>query len=474
MPSDFESLQLSSSLIGVARELGFEKLTPIQAQAIPVLVQGKDVVAQAQTGSGKTLAFALPLLEKLGEGLNHRRELQALILCPTRELCVQVTREIRKLGRRLPGLQVLALSGGQPIYPQLSALEKGVHVAVGTPGRVLDHVIRGTLDLRKLTFLILDEADRMLDMGFHEDMEKILAAAPKKRQTAFFSATYPDTIAAMSRAYQTQPLRITVAESQQSAPIIRQVFYETSADDKIKALLWLLQQHRKESAIIFCNFKTTVDELGRIFREAGLSAAPLHGDLEQSERDRVLAKFRNFSTRYLIATDVAARGLDIENLDLIINYELPQTPAIYVHRIGRTGRAGKHGVAISLMTPREKTKLHNIQGFTKASIEHKQVPSFAKAELESLQQRLANEAHGDAKMATIYISGGRKQKLRPGDILGALTGETGRLPGAEIGKIEIHDNFAYVAVSKSLATLAIQRLRDGKIKGRKFRIEPVR
>jgi len=473
-PINFEALSLSPLLIEVVRELGFEKLTPIQARAIPILLEGKDVIGQAETGSGKTVAFALPLLEQLGSDLNHRRLLQALVLCPTRELCIQVTREIRKLGRRHPGLQVLALAGGQPIYGQLSALEKGVHIAVGTPGRVLDHVIRQTLDLRKLKFLILDEADRMLDMGFENEMKKILAAVPKTRQTAFFSATYPKSIEAMSRAYQNHPVHVKIDERSENQQVIKQLFYETTHEMKLKALLWLLQQNRAESAIIFCNFKTTVIQLGETFAQSGLSAACLHGDMEQSDRDRVMAKFRNLSTRLLISTDVAARGLDIENLDLIVNYELPATPAIYVHRIGRTGRAGKRGLAISIMTSREKGKLQNIEKFTKAKIERKTVAPLENGDLESLKRTLQQERQADVKMATLFISGGRKEKLRPGDILGALTGDAGKLSAQDIGKIEIHDHFSYVAISKAIANLALERLRKGQIKGRRFRIEPVR
>lgn len=473
-PTNFQSLNLSTSLIDVVRELGFENLTPIQARAIPVLLEGKDVIGQAETGSGKTAAFALPLLSKLGDDLNHRRQLQSLVLCPTRELCIQVTREIRKLGRRHPGLQILALSGGQPIHPQLSALEKGVHVVVGTPGRVLDHVIRRTLDLRKLNFLVLDEADRMLDMGFQNEMERILAAVPKPRQTAFFSATYPKSIEAMSKAYQNHPVHIRIDEGTKNEQIIKQLFYETTHEMKLKSLLWILQQNSAESAIIFCNFKTTVIQLGETFAQAGLSAACLHGDMEQSDRDRVMAKFRNLSTRLLISTDVAARGLDIENLDLIVNYELPATPAIYVHRIGRTGRAGKRGLAISLMTSREKGKLQNIENFTKARIERKTVAPLENADVEALKKNLQRERQSDAKMATLFISGGRKEKLRPGDILGALTGEAGKLSSADVGKIEIHDHFSYVAISKTVATVALERLRNGQIKGRRFRIEPVK
>ena len=471
MTKSFDSLSLSPALLEVVRELGYEQLTPVQAQSIPLLLEGKDLVAQAQTGSGKTAAFSLPMLEKL----NFRgRHLQGLVLCPTRELCTQVAREIRKLGRRHPGLQVLTLSGGQLIGPQLSALEKGVHVAVGTPGRVLDHLIRGSLDLSKVAMVVLDEADRMLDMGFEEEMQKILKALPETRQTAFFSATYPRSIESMSRAYQRRPIKVTIEEEAASAPAIRQVFYETDFEKKPQALLWLLQQNQPDAAIVFCNLKATVTTLTQTLSRAGVSVACLHGDLEQNERDRVMAKFRNQSTRILIATDVAARGIDVETLDIVFNFDIPK-PDVYVHRIGRTGRAGKKGLAIAIGAARESSKIHEIEKFTGSKIVCRTIPPLGSDDADWVRNAAQSGAKiWDAKMATLYISGGRKEKMRPGDILGALTGEAGSLKAEDVGKIEIHDHFAYVAVSKSIAAIALQRLRDGRIKGRKFRIEPVR
>ena len=465
--NSFRSLALSPALLQVVEELGYEKLTPIQAQSIPPLLAGKDVIGQSKTGSGKTASFALPVLQNLNV---HGRRLQALVLCPTRELCTQVAREIRKLGRRHPGLQVLILSGGTPIFPQLTALENGVHIAVGTPGRVLDHIQRKKLNLMDVATVVLDEADRMLDMGFEEDMKTILAKTPPKRQTVFFSATFPRQIEAMSRAYQQSPVRVTIEESQTQTPEIRQVLYETQADQKLKALIWLLQQNQPESAIIFCNQKATVAELARTLTQAGVSAAGIHGDLEQYERDRVMAKFRNLSTRILVATDVAARGIDIEDLDLVCNFDLPSDPDVYIHRIGRTGRAGKKGLAISLAHPREKTKIHNIEKATGKRIEVKTLASTEQLAVEAQKSVLKS----DAKMDTLYIAAGRKDKMRPGDILGALTGEAGGLKGTDIGKIEIHDNFSYVAVAKNIAATAVQRLTIGKIKGRRIRVHLVK
>lgn len=463
----FASLKISAELIQVVQELGFEKMTPIQEQSIPVLLQGRDLIGQSKTGSGKTAAFALPLLEKLNL---REKSLQALVLCPTRELCTQVAREIRKLGRRHPGLQVLILSGGQPLYPQSCSLEKGVHLIVGTPGRVLDHLNRGTLDLSQVTTLVLDEADRMLEMGFQEDMEKILSRIPPERQTILFSATYPKKIESLSRAYQRRPVRVTIEDEKQTGVQIRQIYFETPPEVKFNGLLWILQQNQPESAILFCNLKVTVTEVARALAAAGVSSACLHGDLEQSERDRVMAKFRNRSTRLLIATDVAARGIDIENLDAVINFDLPAQADIYVHRVGRTGRAGKKGLAISLVTPREKSKILAIEAYSGFKLEEKTLAKVESLNVKEFQKNLQQ----DAAMATLYISGGRKDKVRPGDILGALTGEAGKLKGSEIGKIEIHDRFSYVAITKSIAHIAMQRLRDGQIKGRKFRVELVR
>jgi len=464
---NFDQLSLSKSLTEVVQELGYTQMTPIQAQSIPLLLEGKDLVGQSKTGSGKTAAFSLPILNQLDLSL---REIQALVLCPTRELCTQVAREIRRLGRKQPGLQVLIVSGGQPIYPQLTALEKGVHITVGTPGRVLDHVRRKSIHLNQVKTLVLDEADRMLEMGFQEDMEQILDALPKSRQTVFFSATFPKTIESMSRLYQKNPVRVIMEDTEAQPVNIRQIFYQAEPEIKLNGLVWILQQSQPESAIIFCNLKATVIELSREFSQLGISAGCLHGDLEQSERDRVMAKFRNRSTRILIATDVAARGIDVESLDAVFNYDLPLQPEIYVHRIGRTGRAGKKGLAISLVTSRQKSKIAMIEEYTGSPIQEKTLAQVRELDLDQFKNRIKQEA----TMATLYISGGRKDKVRPGDLLGALTGDAGGFTGSDIGKIEIHDRFSYVAISKSLAPVALQRLRDGRIKGRKFRVEMVR
>ena len=462
--ASFALLNLPKDLLAVIGELGFSDMTEVQARSVPALLAGRDVIAQAKTGSGKTLAYSLPLLAKIR--LDGRR-LQALVLCPTRELCAQVAREIRKLGRRHPGLQVLPLAGGQPLRSQYGALEKGVHIVVGTPGRILDHLRRGTLNLRDLCYVVLDEADRMLDMGFQEDMETIFAAAPSQRQTVLFSATFPEAMTAMSGALQQNPLRITVAASPEAA-VIRQLVYPAGLGDKPAVLRRVLDEHAPKSALVFCNFKAGAAEFAEALNQDGISADALHGDLEQYERDRVLAKFRNQSIRVLVATDVAARGIDIADLDLVCNIDLPAKPETYVHRIGRTGRAGKAGLAVSLITPRDEAKVAAIEALTNSRVERGHF-SDRSAPHKSQAASLATAA-----MVTLYISGGRKDKVRPGDILGALTGEAGGLAGVDIGKIEIHDHFAYVAVRAHLADAAVDNLREGRIKGRKFQVERVR
>jgi ATP-independent RNA helicase DbpA len=466
-PRTFGDLSLSPELVQTTAELGYKLMTPIQARSIPLLLAGQDVIGQSQTGSGKTAAFSLPILQALDPSL---REVQALVLSPTRELGTQVAGEIRKLGRKIPGLQVLIVSGGQPIGPQLGALDKGVHVVVGTPGRVLDILRRRAMDLRRVRTVVLDEADRMLEMGFQEDMEDILSRAPKERQTVLFSATFPRTIEVLSRAYQRSPVRVTVEREEQSVAGIRQVVFEANPEMKFKTLLWLLQQNRPESAIVFCNLKANVIDVAEGLARAGTSAAALHGDLEQRDRDKVMARFRNQSVRILVATDVAARGIDVPDLDAVFNYDLPSQPEIYVHRIGRTGRAGKKGFAASLCTTREWAKVASIEKLTGHALVRKQVPS-----LDHLDPEQKHGGHeSTAAMQTLFISGGRKEKVRPGDILGALTGEAGGLAGSDVGKIEIHDHFSYVAVATRVARVALERLRSGRIKGRKFRVEAVR
>jgi ATP-independent RNA helicase DbpA len=460
--SEFEAFALSPHLLTVVEELGYTRPTAIQSASIPELMAGKDLIGQSRTGSGKTAAFALPILHGIQVG---RRGLQALVLCPTRELCAQVTREVRKLGRRQPGLVVQELAGGQPIRPQLDALERGVHVAIGTPGRLLDHLRRGTLETESVSTVVLDEADRMLDMGFGPDVERILRKLPRERQTALFSATFPRAIEELCSRWQRDAVRVTIDEPGVAIPEIRQARLVAEPDDKFEGLCWLLHEFPHDSVLVFCNYKASVAELASRLTAAGVSASRFDGDLDQFHRDQVLARFRNQSVRLLIATDVAGRGLDVQDLDLVINYELPQQPDIYVHRIGRTGRAGKKGLALSLTMAREEERIRGIEKLTGTPIEvlrrRKGDDLGVKRLLEPMTRR--------PPMETLLISGGRKHKVRPGDILGALTGEAGGLDGADIGKIEVQDRLTYVAVARAVAPHAVEQLNRGRIKGRSFK-----
>ena len=475
------SLGLSSDFVQVMEELGFSAPTPIQSMAVPVLLAGGDVIGQAKTGSGKTAAFSLPILQKIAL---DKEDIQAVILCPTRELCAQVAREVRRLGRKLPGLHVLVLAGGQPVRTQMASYEQGAHIVVGTPGRVLDLLGREKISFKEIKTLVLDEADRMLDMGFQEQMEEIFRHTPKSRQTCFFSATFPATIEQLSRVYQKNPARIELERTEDALPAIQEFAAESGIDvsQKTKALLAFLEFHKPESGIVFCNLKATVAELAASLRKCGISADGLHGDLEQRDRDRVMAKFRNHSVSILVATDVAARGIDVPDVDLVFNFDFVVKPEVYVHRIGRTARAGKKGLAISLISPREKLKLQNLEEFLGRTLPKKNIPPRQRAVGAEASREGAPKAaeasssfaQSAAVMQTLYVSGGRKAKLRPGDILGALTGEAGGLQGSDIGKIEIHDNFSYVAVARTVAGLAVQRLQAGKIKGRKFAVDLVR
>lgn len=451
----FSSLPFSEKILTAVKELGYEFMTPIQEQSLPVLLEGKDVIGQSKTGSGKTAAFTLPMLQNIRLGDKYP---QGLVLCPTRELSSQVAREVRSLGRRFDGLQVVIVCGGMPSRDQRQAIENGAHIVVGTPGRVLDMLERGVLDLRDVSTLVLDEADKMLEMGFEDEVSAILEAVPTNRQTVLFSATFPDGIVALSQQHQKNPVTIKVEEPAEQITI-QEIAYETDGEDKIDLLMRVLQQHPARSAIIFCNQKVTIQEI--YDRLEGTNSAPLHGDLEQRDRDRVMAMFRNGSYRFLIATDVAARGLDVENLELVVNFDLPKHVETYIHRIGRTGRAGKSGVAVSLYSSDESAFLYEISQQTGRK--------FDKPKLGFKNQHGLSIEFRTPQMRTLVISGGRKDKLRPGDILGALTG-IGELNGNDVGKIEVHDHITFVAVKPDVASQALKNLRNGKIKTQKFRI----
>jgi len=455
----FSSLSLSKAQLANLTSLGYHTMTPIQAQSLPAILQGKDVIAQAKTGSGKTAAFGLGLVNKINPRFFG---VQALVLCPTRELADQVGKEIRRLARATSNIKLVLLCGGKPLGPQIGSLEHGAHIVVGTPGRIQDHLNKSTLKLDGLTTLVLDEADRMLDMGFIDVMQEIIEQTPATRQTLLFSATYPDTIQYISRRFQNKPLMVTVESDHQSS-VIEQLFYEVKKHERNNTLLALFEHYHPQSTVVFCHTKKQCDEVAVWLRDHQIEALAIHGDLEQRERDQVLVRFANNSCSVLVATDVASRGLDIKALQAVINYELPRDPEIYVHRIGRTGRAGEKGIALSLFTESEQIRVKAIADYQKkpSIIDHPasldRDPGF------TLQPQ----------MVTIQIDAGRKNKLRPGDILGALTGEAG-LTGSQIGKIDIFELSSYVAVDRTALRQAMNYLAQGKVKGRSVRARKIR
>ncbi len=451
--SEFSSLNLSSALQDNLASLGYLQMTPIQAQSLPLVLDGKDLIAKAKTGSGKTAAFGLGLLAKLDV---NRLAVQALVLCPTRELADQVATEIRRLARTLPNVKLVTLCGGTPTAPQSATLGFGAHIAVGTPGRILKHLEQGTLELDDLKTLVLDEADRMLDMGFGEDINRVISHAPRDRQTLLFSATYPEGIAQMSRGVQRNPVEVSV-ESLHEESAIEQKLYEVPAGQRLDALTWLLSHYQPGSCVVFCNTKRTCNDVADHLAAKGFSALALNGDLEQRERDQVLVRFANGSATILVATDVAARGLDIKELGAVINYELTYDPEVHVHRIGRTGRAGQQGLALSLYQPNEAQRVNFIEEYQQAPI--------PQGDLAGIGRDIKPIA---PQMVTLSIDAGRKSKVRAGDILGALTGEGG-IAGADVGKIQISEQYSYVAVKRQVASAALKRLQEGKIKGRSYR-----
>ncbi len=455
MNAPFSSLPLSSEMLANLKSLDYQRMTPIQAASLPPLLDGKDLIAQAKTGSGKTATFGIGLLHKLD--ITHYR-IQALILCPTRELADQVGKEIRRLARCKPNTKLVTLCGGKPFGPQVGSLEHGAHIAVGTPGRILKHIQKGTLLLRNVETLILDEADRMLDMGFYDDISTIVAELPSRRQTLLFSATYPDTIKTMSRRFQHDPIRVTV-DATHSDSHIKQHFYEVEKGQRVRTMTALLNQHKPESTVIFCNTRQQCNEVQEELQQRGFEALALHGDLDQKERDQVLVMFSNKSCPILVATDVAARGLDIKDLGAVVNFELPRDPEVYVHRIGRTGRAGKKGIAINLYIASEAYRINTLEEYLQTPIKVEKVNNNEIDEPVKLQ----------SPMVTFCIDGGRKDKVRPGDILGALTGDGG-IPGDKVGKIDIFDRIAYVAIDRTIRKKAQKQLSEGKIKGRRFKV----
>ena len=464
--NNFSLLNLPAPLLQAIDALGYTEMTPIQAESLPPMLAGRDVRAQARTGSGKTAAFSLALLAQLQP---DQIGLRVLVLCPTRELADQVSKEIRGLARFIPNLKILSLCGGVPIRTQLASLTHEPHVAVGTPGRIKDLIGRNALDLSALTTVVLYEADRMLDMGFLDVVEEILRHAPDTRSTWLFSATYPEQIAHLSARFQQNPIAIEIeAEDPQGG--IEQSFLEVENHEKPDAVIALLLQLKPESCLIFCNTKNDTRELAATLRQHRIPTLELHGDLEQRDRDETLLQFANGSYRILVATDVAARGLDIKDLPLVIGFELPSDPDTYVHRIGRTGRAGASGVALTLVSKREMPRSLRIE---EAQVDGKPHP-ITWGSLPSLTRASENPASSEAKlpppqMHTLVIDAGRKDKLRPGDILGALTGDAG-LQAKSIGKIDLFPTRAYVAIEVKYFDAAWKALRGGKIKGRNFRV----
>ncbi len=462
--TSFASLPLTEAFLANLDTLGYHQMTTIQAQSLPSVLEGRDLIAQAKTGSGKTAAFGIGILHKLNPAWFAT---QALVLCPTRELADQVANELRRLARALGNVKVLVLTGGAPMRPQIASLEHGAHIVVGTPGRIRDHLGRATLDLSKVETLVLDEADRMTDMGFYDEIAGIVSACPKRRQTLLFSATYPDDIRRATDAFLADPIEVTV-EAQHDNSKIDQRFYEIGFDERNSAVAKLLNAFQPESALAFCNTKVQCRELADYLRAQGFTALALYGELEQRERDEILILFSNRSCSVLVATDVAARGLDIANLAAVINVDVSKDTEVHIHRVGRTGRGDENGLALSLCAPNEKKWVKLIEEYQGAPVEwhdlkELQVDEYAQAE--------------PAPMMTLVISGGKKDKLRPGDVLGALTGDAG-LAKEQVGKINVTEFQTYVAIDRRMAYVAFDRLSKsnplggefGTIKGRNFKM----
>ena len=458
--TSFSSTNLAPDLLKNLTSLGYQSMTPIQEKSLPLILSGKDVIAQGKTGSGKTAAFSLGLLNKLEV---KRFCVQSLVMCPTRELADQVAKEIRRLARTIHNIKVLTLCGGMPFGPQIGSLEHGAHIIVGTPGRIEEHLRKQTLKLDQLTTLVLDEADRMLEMGFQSAMDAIVDKAPEQRQTLLFSATFPDQIKSIADRIMHEPAMVQVTSTHDEVSI-EQHFYEVdNNEERLTALRLLLLHYQSESSVVFCNTKKETQEIADTLSDYGFSVLALHGDLEQRDRDQTLVRFANKSISVLVATDVASRGLDIDAIDLVINYHIARDTEVYIHRIGRTGRAGNKGIACSLFSDKESYKVALLGDYLDKMIKGETWPSH----------NLLDKLPVDSRMATLLIDGGKKQKVRPGDILGALTGKNG-ITGKQVGKIHISDNRAYVAVDKDIARVALKKLNDGKLKGRSFRVRLMR
>lgn len=519
----FKDLNISSSIQQAVLDLGFEEATPIQSLAIPYIMEGKDVIGQAQTGTGKTAAFGIPVLEMVDP---DEKDLQAVILCPTRELAIQVAEELRKLSKYLKKIRVLPIYGGQPIERQIKALDKGVQVIIGTPGRVMDHMRRGTLIMNEVKIVVLDEADEMLDMGFREDIEFVLKDVPEERQTLLFSATMSREILNLTKEYQQDPKFLKVVPQELTVPEISQVYFEVKEKMKLDLLSRLLDIYNPNLSLVFCNTKRRVDKLVSHLQVRGYLADGLHGDLTQRQRDRVMSKFRNGKIDVLVATDVAARGIDVEDIEVVFNYDVPNDDEYYVHRIGRTGRAGKKGKAFTFVSGKEIYQLRDIQRYTKTKIEQQEIPSLRDVQevktdqflksvksvinSEDLEKQIhivekmieedytsveiaaalikitmerdgkgskghSQEEFGDtgasSGMVRLFINVGRKDRIKARDIVKLIADKTG-LSSATIGKIDVYDKFSFVEVPENSAKDVMTSMRGVKIKGRSINLEP--
>ncbi|WP_095504531.1 ATP-dependent RNA helicase DbpA [Paraferrimonas sedimenticola] len=458
--TSFSELALKPALLSNLDSLGYQQMTPIQGLSLPPILKGKDVIAQGKTGSGKTAAFGLGLLQNLDA---KRYRIQSLVLCPTRELADQVAKQLRALARAIPNVKVLTLCGGVPFGPQRASLEHGAHIIVGTPGRIEDHLGKGTLDLRQVNTLVLDEADRMLEMGFQDALDTIFSHCSPRRQNLLFSATFPAEITKIAKKIMFEPETVKAPSTHDSSSI-QQVFYQLrDKAERPQALQRVLLTHDAESAVVFCTTKVETQQLADDLQALGFSCLALHGDLEQRQRDQTLARFANKSIQILVATDVAARGLDIDQIELVVNYHVSRDPEVHVHRIGRTGRAGANGLAVSLVAEHEANKIIAIEDYLDIQIETQPLPSEASLHATPRQ----------TQWVCLQIDAGKKQKLRPGDILGALT-RNQQLAGSDVGKIQVMDYMAYVAVKRSKAKIAFNAITTQKMKGRSFKARRLR
>lgn len=518
----FEDLDLSHALMKAVEDLGFEETTPIQAKAITHIMEGEDVIGQAQTGTGKTAAFGIPILEKINP---KERRPQALILCPTRELAIQVAEELKRLATYKKRIHTIPIYGGQPIERQIRSLKKGVHVVIGTPGRIMDHLRRKTLVLNHIKTIVLDEADVMLDMGFIQDIETILADVPQERQTLFFSATIPQPILDLREKYQRDSKFIKVVHKELTVPEVKQYYFEVKRGTKLDVLTRLLDMHSPKLSLIFCNTRKKVEELNSQLQTRGYLSDALHGLMKQSQRDRVMDKFRNGLMEIMVATDVAARGIDVDDVEIVFNYDVPQDIEYYIHRIGRTARVGRSGKAFTFVVGKDIYKVRDIQRFAKTRIVRQQVPSLHDVEdvkMEQILEELTSDLQGEKLgkyikmiekllehdytpievaaallkrsihkngyeeerddytntgaepgMARLFINVGKKEKINPGHIVGAIAGETG-LPGKLIGAIDVYDKFTFVEVPRERASEVLEIMKNNYIKGNKIHVEPAR